>query len=137
MNKKTTINFEITKSNHIIIECKVNSINGKFIIDTGASNSCIDYLLVEKFNLSFKKYNEQASSATNQINETFFSKKNNLEIAGLIKNNFEIVLFDMSHINNSFNEKNIDEIDGIIGGDILMEFNANINYLNKKITLKL
>ncbi len=137
MNKKTTINFKITKSNHIIIECKVNSINGKFIVDTGASNSCIDYLLAEKFNLSFKKYNEQASSATNQINETFFSKKNNLEIADLIKNNFEIVLFDMSHINNSFNEKNLDEIDGIIGGDMLMEFNANINYLNKKITLKL
>ena len=134
---KASVNFTITTSNHIIIECKVNYINGKFIIDTGASNSCIDYSLVEKFNLSFIKSNEKASSASNQISETFFSKRNNLEIAGLIKNNFELVLFDMSHINNSFKEKQIDEIDGIIGGDILRKFNAKINYLNKKITLKL
>ncbi len=137
MNLKASVNFTITTSNHIIIECKVNYINGKFIIDTGASNSCIDYSLVEKFNLSFIKSNEKASSASNQISETFFSKRNNLEIAGLIKNNFELVLFDMSHINNSFKEKQIDEIDGIIGGDILRKFNAKINYLNKKITLKL
>ena len=54
----------------------------------------------------------------------FISKNNILEIADLIKNNFEIILFDMTHINNSFNEKNINEIDGIIGGDILKEFNA-------------
>ena len=105
MNKKANTNFILTDSNHIIIECKVNSINGKFIVDTGASNSCIDIMLVKKFNLSFKKSNEKASSATNQINEIFFSKKNTLEIAGLIKNNFELIIFDMSHINKSFNEK--------------------------------
>ena len=136
MNKKASTNFIVTDSNHIIIECKVNSINGRFIVDTGASNSCIDIMLVEKFDLSFKKSNEKASSATNQINEIFFSKKNNLEIAGLIKNDFELVIFDMSHINKSFNEKKIDEIDGIIGGDILLKFNATINYLDKKITLQ-
>ena len=34
----------------------------------------------------------------------------------------------MSHINNSFKEKEIHEVDGIIGGDILVEFNAIINY---------
>ena len=137
MNKKASTNFILTDSNHIIIECKVNSINGRFIVDTGASNSCIDIMLVKKFELSFKKSNEKASSATNQINEIFFSKKNTLEIAGLIKNDFELIIFDMSHINKSFNEKKIDEIDGIIGSDILLKFNATINYLNKKITLQL
>ncbi len=137
MNKKANTNFILTDSNHIIIECKVNSTNGKFIVDTGASNSCIDIMLVKKFDLSFKKSYEKASSATNQINEIFFSKKNTLEIAGLIKNDFELLIFDMSHINKSFNEKKIDEIDGIIGGDILLKFNATINYLNKKITLQL
>lgn len=136
MNRKASTNFTVTDSNHIIIECKVNSINGRFIVDTGASNSCIDIMLVEKFNLSFKKSNEKASSATDQINEIFFSKKNNLEIAGLIKNDFKLVIFDMSHINKSFDEKKIDKIDGIIGGDILLKFNATINYFDKKIILQ-
>ncbi len=43
----------------------------------------------------------------------------------------------MSHINNSFKEKEIEEVDGIIGGDILNELNANINYKKKSLTLKL
>ena len=54
MKKESEITLKLTKSNHIIIECKVNSINGKFIIDTGASNSCINYLSAEKFNLILK-----------------------------------------------------------------------------------
>ena len=135
MNKKANTNFILTDSNHIIIECKVNSTNGRFIVDTGASNSCIDIMLVKKFDLSFKISNEKASSATNQINEIFFSKKNTLEIAGLIKNDFELLIFDMSHINKSFNEKKIDEIDGIIGGDFLTEHNAVINYKNQLLEL--
>ena len=137
MKNSSEISFNITKSNHILFECIVNGIKGKFILDTGASNSCIDYLSALKFNISFKISKEKASSASNQISETFYSRNNKLEIAGLTKKNFEIILFDMSHINNSFNEKEIDEIDGIIGGDVLIEFNANINYLNKKISLKL
>lgn len=136
MNIEATINFEITISNHIIIDCKVNSINGKFIIDTGASNSCINYLYANKFKVNLKKYDEKASSATNQINEVFYSKNNTLEIKNLKKNNFEVVLFDMTHINDSLREKEIEDVDGIIGSDILREFNAIIEYKSKTITLK-
>lgn len=119
------------------MDCKVNSINGRFIIDTGASNSCINYSLSKKFKLRFKKSIEKASSASNEINDVFYSKNNILEIDDLKKNNFEIILFDMSYINNSFKEREIEEVDGIIGGDILNELNANINYKKKSLTLKL
>ena len=136
MKKESTINFEITESNHIVIDCKVNSINGKFIIDTGASNSCIDYLLKEKFNLSFKKSNEKASSATNKISETYYSKNNILKIGNFQKNDFDIVIFDMTFINNSFQEKSVSKVDGIIGSDILNELNACINYKKKEISLE-
>ena len=119
------------------MNCKVNSINGRFIIDTGASNSCINYFLSKKFKLRFKKSKEKASSASNEINEVFYSKNNILEVDNLKKNNFVIILFDMSYINNSFKEKEIEEVDGIIGGDILNEFNAKINYKKNSLTLKL
>lgn len=118
------------------MECKVNSINGRFIIDTGASNSCINYLLSKKFKLRFKKSKEKASSASSEINDIFYSKNNILEIDDLKKNNFEIILFDMSHINKTFNHHALENIDGIIGGDILKEFKAVINYDKKNIKLK-
>ena len=109
---------------------------GRFIIDSGASNSCIDYYSKEKFNLKFKKSNEKASSATDQITNIFYSENNILEIAKKKKKNLDVIIFDMSQINNTFSEKNIKKVDGIIGGDTLNELNAIINYRKKLLTLK-
>ncbi len=136
MKKEKTINFLLTRSNHILIECKINYVSGIFIVDTGASNSCINYLSSTKFNVEFKKSNETASSATNEISETYYSKDNTLEIDDFKKNNFGLVLFDMTFINNSLNEKGVSEVDGIIGSDILNELNAIISYKKKEIILE-
>ena len=54
MKKENTISFLFTNSNHILIECEINYVSGIFIVDTGASNSCINYLSASKFNLEFK-----------------------------------------------------------------------------------
>ena len=136
MKKEKTINFLLTRSNHILIECKINYFSGTFIVDTGASNSCINYLSASKFNVEFKKSNEIASSATNEINETYYSKNNKLKIGNFQKNDFDLVLFDMSFINNSLKEKSVSNVDGIIGSDILNELNACINYKKKEISLE-
>lgn len=137
MKQETIISFILTSSNHIQIECKVNNVSGVFLVDTGASNSCIDYLSASKFNLKLKKSSEIASSATNQISETYYSKNNILKIGDFQKNDFNFMLFDMTHINDSLKEKEISELDGIIGSDILNQFNACINYKKKEITLEL
>ena len=136
MKKEKTISFLLTRSNHILIECKINHVLGTFIVDTGASNSCINYLSASKFNIEFKASNEKASSATEEINETFTSKRNVLIIGDFQKNDFDLVLFDMTFINNSLKEKGVSEVDGIIGGDILNKLKACINYKKKEISLE-
>lgn len=136
MKKENIISFVLTNSNHIQIECQVNNVSGVFLVDTGASNSCINYLSASKFNIEFKKSNENASSATNKISETYISKNNILKIGDCEKTNFNIVLFDMTYINNSLKEKDINEVEGIIGGDILNQLNVCINYKKKEIILE-
>ena len=136
MKKIIYKDFKLLKSNHIIIECEVNDVKGKFVLDTGASNSCVNYLSTDKFNINYKISKEKASSATNQINQTFYSKDNLLKIGDLEKTNFDIFLFDMTYINDSLKEKGINELDGIIGSDVLKEFNANINYKKKVLSLE-
>ena len=126
----------LTNSNHIQIECEVNHVSGIFLVDTGASNSCVNYLSASKFNIELKKSNEIASSATNKISETYYSKNNVLKIGDCEKTNFDIVLFDMTFINDSLKEKEINEVEGIIGSDILNQHNATINYKNKEIVLE-
>ena len=136
MKKEKKISFLLTNSNHIQIECEINYVSGIFIVDTGASNSCINYLAASKFNIEFEVSNEKASSATDEINEIFNSKKNILKIGDFQKNDFDLLLFDMTFINNLLKEKGISEVDGIIGGDILNKLNVCINYKKKEISLE-
>ncbi len=136
MLNTVSINFILNSTNHIIIECEINKIFGKFIIDTGASESCINLCSAKKFNLITRKSNEVVSSASDNINETFFSEINLLRIKEIKKKNFNIILFDMSHINNILKDKKTDTVDGILGSDILKEFKAIINYKKKLLTLK-
>ena len=127
----TVEKIKILNTNHLVIKCKLNNVFGKFIIDTGASNSCINLLSASKFNLVYEKSIKNASSATNYIDQTFYSNKNIIEIGNILKDNFKVFLFDMTHINESLNEK----VDGIIGSDILKEFNAIIDFENKLLKL--
>jgi predicted aspartyl protease len=136
LKKENIISFVLTKSNHILIECEVNYVSGFFLVDTGASNSCVNYLSASKFKIEFKKSNETASSATNKISETYYSKDNILKIGDFLKNDFDLVLFDMTFINNLLEEKNVSQLDGIIGSDILNNLNACINYKKKEIVLE-
>ena len=134
---KYSIPFKILSTNHIIIDAEVNNVNGKFLIDTGASNSCMDVNKFEKFKLKFEKSDETASSATGEINETFISKKNSFFIGGCTKTDFDIILFDMKNVIQALKEKDKIEVDGIIGSDILVELNSQIDYMKSEITLEL
>ena len=129
------IKFILCVSNHIIINILLNEVKGTFLVDTGASNSCINYLKASKFNIELKKSNELASSATNKISETYYSENNTLTIGNFQKKNLDFILFDMTFINNSLEEKGVSQIDGILGSDILNELKASINYKKKEIIL--
>ena len=133
---KYSIPFKILSTNHIIVDAAVNDVNGKFLIDTGASNSCIDLNKSDKFKLNYGKSDEQASSATDEINDIYTSKKNSLLIGEYYINDFEIILFNMKHVINCLLEKDSIEIDGIIGADILITYTCCIDFKENKLVIK-
>ena len=124
------------KTKHYLIEAKVNSINGRFILDTGASNSCICTSLEDKFKMISKDSKEKASSANSEMTHTKISKRNIIQI-GKWNSNVSLITFDMSHINNALSQKKIDQIDGILGADILKKSKAILDYKSNKLYLKL
>ena len=131
-----SINFKRLKTNHIQVQAYINGVKGVFIIDTGASNSCIDLKLFDYYNVSYEKSIEKASSATDQISNTMISKKNKFMIGKWTKKNIPIVLFDMSFINKTLNEHGIESVSGIIGSDLLKKGKAIIDYSDNKLFLK-
>ena len=124
------------ETKHYLIEAKVNGVSGRFILDTGASNSCICTSLEDKFKVISKESKEKASSATSQMTNTKISRNNAIQI-GKWEDKINLITFDMSHINTALSEKKINPIDGIIGADILKKTKAILDYKKNKIYLKL
>ena len=124
------------ETKHYLIEAKLNGVSGRFILDTGASNSCICISLEDKFKLISKDSKEKASSATSQMTHTKISKSNIIQI-GKWEDKINLISFDMSHINHALNEKKINSVSGIIGADVLKKSKAILDYKSNKLYLKL
>ena len=131
-----SVKLQYLKTKHYSLEAKINGISGKFILDTGASNSCICASLENNFNVISKETIEKALSATSEIINTKISKNNTIQI-GKWENKINLMSFNMSHINQALNEKKIDCIDGIIGADILKKSKAILDYKSNNLYLKL
>ena len=133
----TSINLKKTGTNHYQIKAILNDIEGLFILDTGASNTCADLTQTEKFKLVSENSEIKASSATNLMQETKISKKNKLQVGKWNSKSCSVVLFDMNHINTALNERKIQKVDGIIGADTLKKGKAIIDYGKNRLYLKL
>ena len=132
----SSVKLIFLETKHYLIEAKVNGIDGTFILDTGASNSCICTSLEDKFKVISKESKEKASSANSEMTHTKISKSNIIQI-GKWEDKIKLITFDMSHINTALSEKKINPIDGIIGADILKKTNSILDYKKNKLYLKL
>ena len=130
------VKLQFLKTKHYSLEANINGVNGKFILDTGASNSCICTSLENKFKIISKETIEKASSATSEINNAKISKNNTIQI-GKWENKINLISFNMDHINQALGEKKIDLIEGILGADILKKSKAILDYKSNKLYLKL
>ncbi len=125
------VKLKKTVTNHFEIKLKINKIKGLFILDTGASNSCVGFEEIETFRLSTEESEHKASGAGPTEIETLISKKNNFALGKFILQKHPLILIDLSHINNALIKQKAKPVQGIIGADILHKGKAIIDY-NKK-----
>ena len=124
------IKFKFLKTQHLLIKVKVNGIAGNFILDTGASNTCIGIESIEKYRLEVKDHSSFAASASSTTMQAKISKGNYLQIGSWKQLPATFILFDLSHVNEALSQQKIKPVDGIIGADVLLKGNAIIDYPN-------
>ncbi|MDH3321761.1 MAG: retroviral-like aspartic protease family protein [Flavobacteriaceae bacterium] len=125
------VKLKKTATNHFEIKVKINNVKGRFILDTGASNSCVGFDDIEIFHLKTEESEHKASGAGSTEIETLISKKNTLKIGAFKLKKSPLILIDLSHINNALIKQKANPVQGIIGADILHKGKAIIDY-NKK-----
>ncbi len=133
----TKIPLVLTATNHFEIVAKINGITGRFILDTGASNTCIGFDKLKFFNLTSKESKIKAAGAGATNMETLISTKNKIQIGDWQKNKLKIVLFDLVHVNEALTAHKALPVDGIIGADVLKKAKAIIDYNKSCVYLKL
>ena len=129
-NKYKKIPFKVSKTQHLLVKASINGVKGNFILDTGASNSCVGYESVLKFNLIAKDSHNKASGAGGNGFSTQLSKKNKLKLGTWKNKEFNLVIFDMSHVNVALTQFKAKPVDGILGADILIQGKSIIDYYN-------
>ena len=134
-NKYKKIKFKVLKTQHLLISAKINGVKGSFILDTGASNSCLGFDGISKFQLIAETSETKAAGAGATGMETQLSKNNLLQLSHWKTSKFHLVIFDMQHVNQALNEYKTKPVDGIIGADILLKGKAIIDYYNHYLYL--
>jgi hypothetical protein len=130
------IPFKVSKTNHIIVKVKLNGSKGRFILDTGASNSCIGFGDEAYFNVETEASETKASGAGATNMETQKSVSNELKMNNWQTENLDLVIFDLSHVNSALIQHKAKPIHGIIGADILLKGKAVIDYKKSCLYLK-
>ncbi|RKR09953.1 aspartyl protease [Flavobacterium sp. 90] len=134
--KYKKIKFKVTKTQHLLVKAKINGVSGNFILDTGASNSCVGFESIELFELTAKKSKTKASGAGGTGMKTQTSAHNKLELGSWKNTDFGIVIFDLSHVNEALESFKAKPVHGIIGADVLLDGKGIIDYYNHCLYLK-
>ena len=129
------ITLKKTKTNHFEIKAKINGVKGRFIIDTGASNSCVGFEEAEFFGLNTEASDHKATGAGSNDIETQISKKNKLDIDGFLLKKVDLILLDLSHVNSALLKQKAKAVNGILGADVLEKGKAVIDYNKQQLYL--
>lgn len=124
------------KTGHYKVEVKVNGESGYFILDTGASSSCIGFTSVSRFIMHTEESEVKAAGAGAINMETHIANNNHFTIGKKAKNNMSFVIFDLGHVNEALSHVQEDPVQGILGADFLKESKAVIDYGRNVLYLK-
>lgn len=138
LTKKKYLQIKLRKivTNHLEFDAELNGVKGRFILDTGASNSCVGMDLIDYFQLEAQESETKAAGAGATDMETQQSENNTLVIGKWKTKKFDLVLFDLTHVNAALEQHNAERVHGIIGADVLEKGKAIIDYSKKVLYLR-
>jgi hypothetical protein len=141
-NMVTVIPFKILsigeEGYHLLMKVYLNRRVANVVIDTGASTTVFDKTRIEKYigNETLMEHENLSSGLGTNSMQSHFTKIKKLKIGNLIIADYQTVLLDLSHVNQSYQQAGLPSIEGVLGSDILMKYNAVIDYSKKELRLK-
>ncbi|WP_207536264.1 retropepsin-like aspartic protease [Desertivirga arenae] len=124
---------------HLLVEVVVFHKRFRAVVDTGASRTVLDKNTVEEYiDKETLLLSDKLSTGlgTNTM-ESYILTIPQFEIGELKIQNFETAVLDLSSINQAYQQVYSEAVIGVIGGDILMEYGAIIDYSTKVLSFSI
>ncbi len=128
--------IELTETQHFTVRAIINKKEALFVVDCGASHSCLDRKVAEEMGLHLNDSLDKASglgSNTMDKSETLIEQ---FRIEMCYFDNVSFAVLDLTNINEALQVCGQSPIDGIIGNDILLKSNAVIDFKRALLYIK-
>ena len=115
------------------------SVYGKpftLVLDTGASKTAFDQETLSAEGINLTASDSLSTGLGTNSMTSFTPILNDLYSGELQVSEFEVAVLDLSTINIAYRQLNHPEVLGVLGGDILMKYEAVIDYGKKILKLK-
>lgn len=132
----SVLELERTHTDHFAVEAMLNGVSGRFIVDTGASNTCVGLDRLSHFGMESEVSEVKAAGAGSAELETAVSADNHLAVGAWERSRLQVVILDLSHVNQALVAHLADPVDGILGADVLRLGKAVIDYRKSRLYLK-
>lgn len=122
---------------HLLVEVKIGRTRYKVVLDTGASKTVFDQTMLTKASTDIViESTDRLSAGLGTLTMASYTATLPVfKIGRLTLPNFEVAVLDLSTINQAYAQLNHPEVLGVLGGDILMQYDAVIDYGKKRLKL--
>ena len=124
------------RTGHLCLQLQINGFSGRFLVDSGASKSCVSFQLQEAFQLTTNSPAIAAAGAGKDKLHAQPTKASNIQFKQIPLGRLSFLLLDMEAINATLMEEGEQPIDGILGADFLRKKSAVITYKPNRLYLK-
>lgn len=124
---------------HIFIPCRINGKKARLLIDTGASRTVFDHDRIRKFigkkKIKLDKLDKLSIGLGTNTMESHSTILKTFKLGRILLENYKAVVLDMIHVNQSYSMLGMEMIDGVLGGDLLVQLNAVVDYRKKVLVV--
>ena len=126
---------------HLFVKIKINGKSANMLLDTGASKTVFDINRISHFlknkTDSFESFDKLSTGLGTSTMQSSFTLLKEIKLDHLKLKNYTAILLDMKHVNQSYEMIKLKPIEGVIGSDLLMKYNAVIDYQKKNLKLRI
>ena len=121
---------------HVLCRVHIKNKEFRMLVDTGSSTTIFNINKIKDISQNDIQDNNNKMYTVGSNNmKSKYLNIDEMRIGDIIIKDYKSMILDLSHINEYYKENGIPLIDGILGGDILFEYKAIIDYENRQMML--